>query len=122
MFFFAGGNPRESSLDEKSGDMLTIDFGKNGNQIGPGGVRNPHLGSVKEIMFAVGRESRFGSQSQRIGARAGFAEGVRSNPFSGSKFRKILFLLRLCSEIDQRLSANAGVSAASNTKIGRAHV
>ena len=86
VFFFAERDAGESSLDEKRGGVLPIHLGKDGEQIRPRRVRDPHLGPVKEVVLAVRRKRGFGTQAEGIGAGTGFAERVSCHPFAGRQF------------------------------------
>ena len=50
----ADGHPRSAAFDEKSGELLAVDLGKNRKEAGDAAVGNPLLFAVERVSAAVG--------------------------------------------------------------------
>ena len=56
LFFVADGEAGEILLDQERGELLAVNFGEDGEQVGEVGVGDPHLLAVQDVVLAVGRE------------------------------------------------------------------
>ena len=111
LFFRADGEAREIFLDQERGELLAIDFGEDGEQVGEVGVGDPHLFAVQDVVLAVGRKHGAGAAVHRVGAAGAFRKRVGADHFGRSQLGQIFLLLLLGAEEDDRQRADAGVSA-----------
>ena len=86
-------NPGKDFSYQEGGELLTIDFGEDGEKIGEAGVGDPHFFAIEDVVFAVW--SKLGASATVKGVRSGgsLREGVGADNFSGGQARKVFFLL-----------------------------
>jgi len=51
--FGAGLDAVEGALDEEGGELLPVDLGEDGVDVGPAAVRDPHLLAVEDVVFFI---------------------------------------------------------------------
>ena len=69
----------------KRGELLAVDLGEHGEQIGEAGVGDELLGAGEAIGLAVGGEHRLGLGGQRVRARARLGERVGGDQLAGGQ-------------------------------------
>src|SRR4029453_12499149 len=93
------------------GELLTVDLGKDREEVGEAAVRDPGLLPVEQGVRAVRREPRRGPCRQRIGARVRLGQRVSADQLAAGEPGQILRLLLRRAEVDNRQGANRGVRA-----------
>ena len=66
VLFPANRESRESFLHQEPGELFSIHFGKNREQVGEPGVGDPHLLAVQNIMLAIFGKLRPSPAVQRV--------------------------------------------------------
>ena len=94
VFLLADRKAGRIALDEEGGDALVagagIDGGEDDEEAGFGGVGDPELAAVEEVVVAVG--ARGGGEGEGVGTGACFGERVGADGV-GCHARKVLLLL-----------------------------
>ena len=99
------------ALDEERGELLAVDLGEDGEQIGEAAVRDPHLLAVEQIVPAVVAEHGGGLRGERVRPRLRLGERVGADHLAARQPRQIFRLLRLVAEVDGRQRADRRVRA-----------
>ena len=76
LFFGADGEAGEVLLDQEGGELLAVDLGEDGEQVGEVGVGDPHLLAVQDVVLAVGRQHGAGAAVHRVGAAGALRQRV----------------------------------------------
>ncbi len=116
VFFTTDRESRESFLDQESGELFAVDFGKDSEQIGEAGVGDPHLFAVQGVVFAVLRELGAGAAVHRVRAGRGLRQCICPDNLAGSETRQVFPLLLLSAEINDGERADPGVSSPGRGK------
>ena len=61
LLFGADGEAGEVFLDQERGELLAVNLGEDGEQVGEVGVGDPHLLAVQDVVLAVGRQHGAGA-------------------------------------------------------------
>ena len=109
LLFGADDQAGEALLDQEGGEMLLVDLGEDGEQLGKAAVGDELLGAVQDIVLAVVGEHRRGLGAEGVAAGAGLGQTVGGAPLAGDDLAEILFLLGLGAVVDERQGADAGV-------------
>src|SRR5206468_2168877 len=111
VFFGADGKAGKRFLDQECCELLTVDLGEHGKQVGEAGVGDPHLFAIQNVVLPVGRKSSAGSAVKCVRSGRGFGQGVSADEFSGGKARKIFLFLLIAAEVDDGQHADASVGS-----------
>ena len=80
-------------------------------EIGEGGVGDPHLLAVEQVVLAVGGEHGLGAGIHGVRAGTALRQRVGADPLAGGQLGQIFLLLRRGAEPDDRQRADADVRA-----------
>jgi hypothetical protein len=114
--FGADNQSREALLHQEGGEVLLVDLGKNGEQLGEAAVGDELLGTVQDVVLAVRGEHRRGLGAEGVAARTRFGQAVGGTPFAGDDLAEVLLLLRRGAIVDERQGADAGMGGIGNGK------
>src|SRR5215472_1303992 len=118
VLFGANGKSGEGFLYQECGELLAVDFGEDGEQVGETGVGNPHLFAAKNVVLAIRRKRGAGAAVERVGSGGGFRQSVGADDFTAGQARQIFPLLLFGAEIDDGQRADTGVASPGGGKAG----
>ena len=110
LLFRADNQTLKALLHQEGGEVLLVDLGENGIQLGETTVGDELLGAVQDVVLAVFGEHRGGLGSKGVAAGARFGEAVGRRPLTGDQFLQIFLFLLLGSVVDERQGADTGVA------------
>src|SRR5215471_1687672 len=102
VLFRGGGESRKAALNDKSGELVAVDFGKDDEDVCKAAVSDPHLLAGEQVILAVFRQDGFGFCAEGIRTGAGLAERVRGKQLSRRQARQVSLFLVFSTEIDDR--------------------
>jgi len=105
-------------LHQKGREFVALDLAKHRKQIGEPGVGDPHLRAGDLVGFAAvdGFGLRLGRQ--RVRPATWLGQGIGADRFGRSQFWKPFLFLLFGAEVDDRLHADAGLSAVGRREPG----
>ena len=105
----AGGDAGEGALHEERREVLAVDLGEDGVEVGEAAVGDELLRAVQDVVFAVRGQRGDRAASQRVAAGFGLGEAVGGDPLGGDDLGEVLLLLLLRPVINQRQRPDPGV-------------
>ncbi len=103
-----------AALDQEGGELLAVDLGEDGEQIGEAGVGDELLGAVQLPALAVGGQHGLGLGGQSVRSRSRFGQGVGGDALSGGQAGQVALALLGRAEQHQRHGADAHVRAVAD--------
>ena len=105
------GEPGRAALDEEGGELLAVDLGEDGEEVGEARVRDVELRTGELPALAVGRLDRLGLGRQRVRARAGLGQRVGGDHLARGELGEILLPLLVGAEVHERHRPDPDVGA-----------
>ena len=105
-----------AALDDEAAELVTVDLSEGYKDIGERCVGDPHLFTVEHPFLPIFAQGGRCPGGQGVGSGAGLGKSIGDEQVGFCKLWKVLELLVLAAEVDDRHSADPGLAPVGDRK------